>query len=76
MSFDEKSCLTMDYDVLRRYTTEAVLKQPSLIALIRRLDIMNAYDGFESNVLSARLRCICAYIGAPDPCKRKKERSN
>lgn len=72
-SFDSKNCLSMDYKVLGRYTEEAVLKKPSLITLIRQLSIKDVYGTGSEDVSMARLRCISAYVGVPDPCDEKVE---
>lgn len=69
----EDDVLKMDYRVLRRYTEEAVLKNPALLKIIRQLNLKELYESDKNPAPTAKMRCISAYIGVPDPQKKFME---
>lgn len=71
MDFGVEELLKMDYRLLRKYMEEAVSKNPSIGVNMREIGVKHLLEpGSMAPAHMARLRCISAYIGMNDPCKK------
>lgn len=68
--FDSEALLAMDYQVLRRYTEEAIIEKPALFGMMRSI-YKKGECGSEHNRRDylAKKRCISAFMGVRDPLK-------